>query len=311
MRVGIGRAALAATAATLALAGGAQAATVGFVEHPDDGSLLLYAGAPGEENDVRVTTHGEDYESARVVFEERGAPLAPGTGCTELAPGRVECGYVGLPFVTLGDRDDRFVLAQHAPNTGLSFSVEGGAGDDELRGHDTAIDLLHGGADDDVVVGGRDDEPVRLPEICIPACDERGPHDVLEGGDGEDTVRGGPLPDTVMGGPGDDVLHGGTGDDEIFGSRWDVETDAPGSGDDLLDGGAGVDRLYAGDGNDRLRTSDRAPDGADCGDGDDALSADARDTSAGCERVRVCGTGGRLGALVPGALDCVEGLREG
>jgi Ca2+-binding RTX toxin-like protein len=113
--------------------------------------------------------------------------------------------------------------------------IDGGGGDDTIRGGDLGNDLL-GGAGNDTLVGGTLD-------------------DWLLGGDGNDRLFAGAATTTfaagnataenaaiaIDGGNGD-YLEGGAGDDALYGGR----------GSDWLNGGAGVDRLLGGAGGDIL-----------------------------------------------------------
>jgi Ca2+-binding RTX toxin-like protein len=80
----------------------------------------------------------------------------------------------------------------------------------------------------------------------------------------------------VAGTVGGDRIVGGAGRDRIFG----------GAGEDCLDGGAGRDLLNGGPGDDTIRSRDGSADVVDCGDGEDLVIADAKDTLRSCERER-------------------------
>ena len=90
------------------------------------------------------------------------------------------------------------------------------------------------------------------------------PHDLIEGGSGNDSLHGAATSDRLYGNAGHDLLVGGTGADRLYG----------GAGDDTLEGGAGADRLYGGAGDDTLEggaDADRLYGGA----GDDTLEGGA------------------------------------
>ncbi len=160
-------------------------------------------------------------------------------------------------------------------------SLEGGAGDDELRGDD-GVNRLIGG-------GGRD------------VLDGRGGHDDLSGGEAEDSLDGGAGDDVLVGGTGADRLQGGPGrddlaaddavaDDEERGFESSAADGAPDTvlgdgGDDLLDVSS-RDRAAAGGGDDLLVAHGR-PGALACGRG----ARDTIDTGVlvprDCERVRV------------------------
>ncbi len=102
------------------------------------------------------------------------------------------------------------------------------------------------------------------------------PHDLIEGGSGNDSLHGAATSDRLYGNAGHDLLVGGTGADRLYG----------GAGDDTLEGGAGADRLYGGVGADTLEggaDADRLHGGA----GDDTLKggagADLLDGGAGAD----------------------------
>lgn len=119
----------------------------------------------------------------------------------------------------------------------IAAVIDGGAGNDTIRGGDLGNDLL-GGAGNDHLVGGLLD-------------------DWLLGGDGDDVLFAGNVGNigfgsgdfaaersaiAVNGGNGN-YLEGGAGNDRLYG----------GSGSDWLSGGAGVDRLVGGSGGDILQ----------------------------------------------------------
>jgi Ca2+-binding RTX toxin-like protein len=80
----------------------------------------------------------------------------------------------------------------------------------------------------------------------------------------------------VVGTVGGDRIVGGAGRDRLLG----------GAGEDCLDGGAGRDTLSGGPGDDTIRSRDGSADVVDCGDGEDLVIADAKDTLRSCERER-------------------------
>lgn len=80
----------------------------------------------------------------------------------------------------------------------------------------------------------------------------------------------------IAGTVGGDRISGGAGRDRLAGE----------AGEDCVDGGPGRDRLGGGPGDDVIRARDGAPDVVDCGEGDDLVIADSRDTLRNCERTR-------------------------
>jgi Ca2+-binding RTX toxin-like protein len=283
----------------LAVAGQAHAATVSGEDDFFDGSIVVYRAAAGELNDVTATG-----DETTVTFEETGAPLVAGAGCTQVAPDRARCPHLGFVTVRLGDGDDRYALA---PQSTVGAGVLGEAGADELAGVGGVSESLAGGPGDDRVSGGAggDAPPLQPCTSPITGCSASG-GDWLYGDEGDDVLVGGGSEDSLDGGPGDDDLRGGGAHDLLYG---DGHAAASG-GADVLDGGSGSDAIDAGPGSDELRTADLSADHADCGAGDDALSADLQDEAVDCEQVVRCGVGGAVDGVLPGAIDCVRGALE-
>ena len=100
--------------------------------------------------------------------------------------------------------------------------IDGGLGDDDLRGRD-GEDTLIGGRGKDVLYGN-------------------GGNDLLNGGSGHDQLYGERGNDLLYGGYGHDSLMGGAGNDRLHGDH----------GNDYLTGGSGRDRLHGAWGNDTL-----------------------------------------------------------
>ena len=80
----------------------------------------------------------------------------------------------------------------------------------------------------------------------------------------------------VVGTVGGDRISGGAGRDRLLG----------GAGEDCLDGGPGRDLLSGGPGDDTIRSRDGSTDVVDCGEGEDIVIADAKDTLRSCEHER-------------------------
>lgn len=109
--------------------------------------------------------------------------------------------------------------------TEIANTIQGGLGDDVIRGRG-GDDTLTGGAGDDAIEG-------------------QGGNDSLQGDDGDDKL---------VGGAGDDFMGGAMGDDRLSGGR----------GADVLWGGYGQDTLTGGEGADQFHFSEggTAPDAA-------------------------------------------------
>ncbi len=114
-----------------------------------------------------------------------------------------------------------------------------GLGDnDRLGGIDLGVDLLDGGAGDDILTSLSGD-------------------DYLDGGPGNDHLRQGDGNGVLFGGTGDDVL---IASEELFLVPSDRDYLDGGDGADYLWGGKGTDVLLGGNGDDTLR-GDNLPDG--------------------------------------------------
>ena len=109
-------------------------------------------------------------------------------------------------------------------------NVIGGAGNDNLKGNDSANvlegrsgnDFINGGGGADSVIGGIGD-------------------DELEGDNGPDNVQGFEGQDSIDGGEGNDTLGGGTGDDRLVGGTG-ADSFSGGDGTDLADYSASLAR---------------------------------------------------------------------
>lgn len=111
-----------------------------------------------------------------------------------------------LTTVNLGEGNDRLQTFDDAP-----VSVDGGAGDDLIRGS-KLTDTLLGGL-------GRD---------TLRGLDG---NDRLEGGGGNDSLEGGAGADRLYGQNGNDTLNGGGGNDLLFGGPSSADTIIGGAGD--------------------------------------------------------------------------------
>lgn len=93
--------------------------------------------------------------------------------------------------------------------------LQGGAGNDDLRGS-FGPDIVIGGGGDDSLNGGAGDD-VLLGQGGADSLLAAGGSDGLIGGAGNDLLSGGGGDDALFGGLGADTLNGGSGDDVIFG----------------------------------------------------------------------------------------------
>jgi len=204
-------------------ASSARAGSVELIEHAEvdgHGSVSFsgkaqYVAAPGEINDLVVTTGADSVEirdaGAPVRADPtphftgvRSTPPAGSAGCFQLDAHTVRCSapsYADLTAISVdaGDGNDH-VAINHAEGRGSAFAA-----------------LVLGGPGDDTIVdrGGRGG-------------------DVLDGGPGNDTIVGSDGGGTLIGGPGSDVLIGGRGDDLLIGDGSGASP-AP----DVIDGRGG------------------------------------------------------------------------
>lgn len=294
---------LVALTAALAPAGAAHAATARV-----DDRTFVYEAAPGEANDLTVTTAQVGLGLWRIDATDGGAAIQPGTGCVP-APAGVTCVVTGsVPnlggapaklSVHLGDGADQADLAD------VPALVRAGPGDDTIETGDLP-DQIDPGTGDDVIDAGADlgqasdhvfydsrTGPVAADGTAGTAG-ESGENDTLigvenihggfgddvmagdanfYGGPGNDTLAGGTLRSLIFGGDGDDLLTAATSGSDIQGDAGaDVLTGGPGR--DGLNGGAGDDQLDGGPGADLI----------DCGPGLDTNVPDPLDVFVqGCE----------------------------
>ncbi len=162
---------------------------------PEQGGGIWYNADPGERNELIVTSDG----SGTFRFEDAGAVITAGTGCTAVSLHEVTC---DVPAVEL---DKGLMVYTHDRNDSIDVT---GVALTDVPGSGPTLDAGEG---NDLVLGGNAGEGLR-------------------GGFGDDVVRGNGRGDGLSGGPGDDVLVGGPGNDWFDGDSL---------GADVLDGGAG------------------------------------------------------------------------
>jgi Ca2+-binding RTX toxin-like protein len=130
----------------------------------------------------------------------------------------VSPGAFRLEYYALGGND--IVNARGSGGAGLHFLgpvvIEGGDGDDTLRGS-SEPDEISGGAGNDRLEGDAS-------------------ADLIDGGPGNDNISAGDGPDTVTGGPGSDTFAMSDGNDTVFA--------ADGEADGNINGGAAIDTAY-------------------------------------------------------------------
>lgn len=226
-----------------------------------DGSLYVF-GSEGRDN-VKVRLQGEQ---VRVQSRQKLGTVERTTE-TEL----FDVGDISrLAIYLRGDRD----VITLANNIVLEAVLDGGDGDDRLRGGDggnTMIggpgdDNLRGGKASDILIGGDGDD--RLSGL--------GGSDILSGGRGNDKLVGGTgsVSDVLIGGDGKDRLSGGAGDDLLIGHIVSNEGDNSALATILAEWVASPTRLPDSLG---ALTVDDVQDRLISGPGDDLLEGDAQD----------------------------------
>ena len=114
--------------------------------------------------------------------------------------------------------------------------MNGGVGNDSVRGED-GDDAIDTGDGDDTIDAGNGDDVV----------DAGTGNDIVNGGFGNDLLIGWADDDRIDGGEGDDRIFGDDGDDVLFGRAGNDDLDG-GAGDDSLIPGAGVNQVRGGHG---------------------------------------------------------------
>lgn len=257
----------------------------------------------------------------RAIVREDGAdPLEVRGTCTLESP-RVAVCEIGHLEVLAGSGDDEVTVRQEEA-LGWSTFVDGGRGQDVVRAIEDGL-LIDGGPGDDVLRGG-----AGFDEIMGGAGDDRilggGDTDRLAGDGRESFGEGPPVAmgsDTIDGGPGRDFAtweerreavlidlaeRGPVGADRERDRVSGVEEVAGGRGNDALLGdgernellgGEGIDTLVGRGGNDILDAGtaklpsdfgflDGAPDRLLCGRGRDlVVNADSEELPRSCERL--------------------------
>jgi Ca2+-binding RTX toxin-like protein len=169
---------------------------------------------PGNPNDFRIA-------------DSTGISDPLPLGCVRVSATAVRCPVASVTVgisVLLNDGDDQFKVSSGDLPADKPLRVEGGLGNDTIRGSARpGGDLLYGDEGNDTIYG-------------------EGGADLLRGGDGDDEIEGGPGDDDIEGGDGNDYLSGSGGRDNLKG----------GNGKDVINGLSEDDKLFGGNGNDRL-----------------------------------------------------------
>jgi Ca2+-binding RTX toxin-like protein len=232
------------------------------------GGVLTFTAANGKTNTLTISMTDTSY-----VLRDPGDPITVGAGCFYLRT-TVFCNKPGITRirVVLADGDDSVSVVASVPTT-----LEGGSGNDSIRGG-SADSILLGGDGNDVLYGNNG-------------------NDTLDGGDGIDIFYDRQGTNTILGGPGADsftvdaatnnsTYDGGPGTDYIqfnhgyFGITVDLNRTDPqdiggfgictirgmenvggtrhndliigNASANVIDGSDGTDTIYGGAGDDEL-----------------------------------------------------------
>ena len=310
--------------ASLFAASPAAAATVAVRVDPGNTNFagIVYRAGAGEANRLTLTFI-EEFRTIRVV--DAGAVVVSGSGCSSIDPNTAECTITDMPGVLQLLGADVLVadLDDIVESIGPGLVVDGGPGDDSLRGTSGIAGTLSGGGGRDTLVGGSNSDMLidgdstgaadadildgrgdadtvsyatRTARVRVDLADrapdgERGENDVLRS---VERVRGGAAGDWIGGTSRFNSLDGLGGEDRIFG-RAGTDFISGGAGDDELTGGdgpdtisgnSGADVLRGRAGNDFLDGRRGGPDVVSCGRGGDdtTLGPNRRDfTARDCE----------------------------
>jgi Ca2+-binding RTX toxin-like protein len=250
--------ALLALAVLCVLPAGANAAWAGSDQI--EGDDVVFAADAGETN--RLTVTGQP--GGGVVFEDSGASITPGRGCTSLAANRVSCARGVFVTVVLEDGDDQVTTNGDWIDRTPIF-IEGGQGNDLIDGR-VGVTFIDGNTGTDRLIGGnatrridavdavRQGEFQDLPDHNrerdeVTCAAPEAPSETRIDVDANDVVDGPCPPRSVFlenfilmeGTPGDDLLTAPGPPARVFGLEG---TDSLFSdSNDRSDGGEGNDRL--------------------------------------------------------------------
>ena len=269
---------LAGTVVALTLGAFAPAAGAATVEITDDGTeqVLHYTALPGEINSLTVAA--PDATDANYSFVDAGAgvTITPGTGCTTVLTGGVDCDPTGVDRIEIALDDLKDHL--HVFSSNVPVHADLGTGDDDVEdpeiGPATSTRSYEGGDGADYFAGkgdgvlpndykggpGKDtvSYEYRLTHVSVSIDDVANDGATAEGDNIHkdiEVVFGGAADDTLVGSEANDTLVGLDGADNIQGLEGDDQLEAWGRGAadatpmcdiDVLDGGPGADRLFLG-----------------------------------------------------------------
>ncbi len=167
---------------------------------------------------------------------------------------------VGLLTIN-GDAGNDLIDATGAKYGQLGIRLNGGDGDDVLKGGVSA-EIINGDAGQDIITAGSGNDTV----------DGGTGADFINGDAGDDSIAGGSENDTINGGAGNDSLDGGLDNDSLSGGDGN-DTAVGGFGNDTMAGEVGNDSLSGGLGSDAM-SGGVGNDTVDGGRNDDTISGD-------------------------------------
>lgn len=204
-----------------------------------------------------------------------------GTGWVEVDLGTGNDEFTGSGDIDAGDGNDEIDLSSA---TGSMNIVDGGAGNDTIRGiddHDDYVYLSEGNDWLDAEDGSGDDwlDASNVTAVTIDLGSDSASFgswtqhaedfEHVVGSSESDWIEGDWSENELYGGAGDDTLDGAKRDDTIYGQAGDDSIDG-GEDNDLLDGGDGSDTIIGGKGDDTIYTG-QGGDSVDGGDGSDTI----------------------------------------
>jgi Ca2+-binding RTX toxin-like protein len=178
-----------ALVASLVIVPGAFASTVTV----SGGNTITVAETGNETNQISVNyVAGTDVYTVR----DAAANLTPSGTCAAVDAHTATCPGAGITRISVdtADRDDTITLDPATIPSTVNEDLDGGGGNDTVRGANSP-GTLNGGSGNDTVSG-------------------RG---TVNGDAGNDVVTGSPAADTIRGGSGRDLVDGGDGRDDIAG----------------------------------------------------------------------------------------------
>ncbi|MEO0624587.1 MAG: calcium-binding protein, partial [Pseudomonadota bacterium] len=181
---------------------------------------------------TRVNLNQGDIEASIDTFDYDDLEVRGAGGFDEDDPGEIDFNAKSDDGELVENRleDENLDVSSALMRQDGNVDVDGGAGNDTLRGNESGWgeefdgndgdDVIEAGGGEDLVFAGSGDDSV----------DGGSGNDVIGGNEGDDTLNGGSGKDTLLGGSGDDVIilgdgEAGIGDGLAFSASLDEEAD--------------------------------------------------------------------------------------